>query len=324
MTVPLLEVDGLSVDFPVAGSKQRLKAVDGVSFSLAEGETLGIVGESGCGKSTLARAVLRLIEPTAGRIVWDGQDLRALSPRDLRAQRQHLQIIFQDPLASLDPRMTVRQILERPLATFGIAPALERRARVIEAMEQVGLPAAWMDRYPHEFSGGQCQRIGIARAVIVRPRLIVCDEPVSALDVSIQAQIMALLGELRASLGLSLLFISHNLSVVRQIGDRVMVLYLGRVMEIATRDQLFARPLHPYTQALIAAAPVPDPAIERSRPRSALAGDPPSPIDPPSGCHFRTRCPGADALCAARTPELRQYDGNRFAACHHIDGIGMT
>jgi oligopeptide transport system ATP-binding protein len=322
---PLLQVEDLKVHFPMrkgvfGGSQRWIKALDGVSFTLLPGETLGIVGESGCGKSTLCRAVLRLVEPTGGRTVWLGRDFSRLSGEALRQERRNMQIIFQDPLASLDPRMTVGQIIERPLLNFPVeeTPAA-RRARVAELLTLVGGHPRWLDRYPHEFSGGQCQRIGIARALILKPKLLVCDEPVSALDVSVQAQIINLLMDIQAEFGLSYLFISHNLAVVRHISHRVMVLYLGRVMEIAERDELYRRPLHPYSEALIAAVPLPDPKLERAKPRLRLKGDLPSPLNPPSGCRFRTRCPKATALCAAEEPPLQEYGGGHIAACHHID-----
>jgi oligopeptide transport system ATP-binding protein len=321
---PLLAVDDLKVHFPLkrpffGGPQRWVKALDGVSFTLMPGETLGIVGESGCGKSTLCRAVLRLVEPTAGRTVWLGQDFSQLAGEALRLERRNMQIIFQDPLASLDPRMTVRQIIERPLLNFPVQESAEaRRARVAELVTLVGGHPRWLDRYPHEFSGGQCQRIGIARALILKPKLLVCDEPVSALDVSVQAQIINLLMDLQAQLGLSYLFISHNLAVVRHISHRVMVLYLGRVMEIAERDEFYRRPLHPYSEALIAAVPLPDPKLERAKPRMRLAGDLPSPLDPPSGCRFQTRCPKATALCAEVEPPLKDYGGGHVAACHHV------
>jgi len=320
----LLSVEDLKVHFPIKGGVlgttfALVRAVDGVSFDLKPGETLGIVGESGCGKSTLGRAVLRLIKSTEGRVVWAGKDLFGLGQKALRAERRQMQIIFQDPLASLDPRMSVETIIGKPLRIFH--PELDRaevRKRVFETMNQVGLAASMANRYPHEFSGGQCQRIGIARAIILKPKLIVCDEPVSALDVSIQAQIINLLMELQRSLGISLLFISHNLAVVRHISHRVMVLYLGKVMEIAERDDFYARPLHPYSQALISAVPIADPKLERGRPRVLLQGDIPSPINPPSGCRFRTRCPKTTAVCAEQEPAMRDYGVGHFAACHHI------
>ena len=323
---PLLKIEDLKVHFPMkrrslfGGERRWVKALDGVSFELAAGETLGIVGESGCGKSTLCRAVLRLVEPTGGRTVWLGKDFSELDGEDLRLERRNMQIIFQDPLASLDPRMTVRQIIERPLLNFpNKENAEERRRQVGDLMELVGLNKAWMDRYPHEFSGGQCQRIGIARALILKPKLLVCDEPVSALDVSVQAQIINLLMKLQKQLGLSYLFISHNLSVVRHISHRVMVLYLGKVLEIAERDDFYRRPLHPYSQALISAVPLPDPKLERTKPRMRLQGDLPSPLNPPSGCPFRTRCPRATEICAAEMPALRDFGSGHVAACHHIE-----
>ncbi|GAB2178578.1 ABC transporter ATP-binding protein [Dongia sp. agr-C8] len=320
----LLSVEDLKVHFPIKGGVlgttfAHVRAVDGVSFALKPGETLGIVGESGCGKSTLGRAVLRLIKSTEGRVVWAGRDLFELGARALRNERRQMQIIFQDPLASLDPRMSVEAIIAKPLRIFH--PEIGRaevRQRVFETMNQVGLAASMANRYPHEFSGGQCQRIGIARAIILKPKLIVCDEPVSALDVSIQAQIINLLMELQRELGVSLLFISHNLAVVRHISHRVMVLYLGKVMEIAERDDFYARPLHPYSQALISAVPIADPKVERGRPRVLLQGDIPSPINPPSGCRFRTRCPKATPICATQEPAMRDYGSGHFAACHHI------
>jgi oligopeptide transport system ATP-binding protein len=322
---PVLQVDDLKVWFPLkrkwfGGPARMVKALDGVSFTLMPGETLGIVGESGCGKSTLCRAVLRLVEPTGGRTVWLGRDFSQLDGEALRLERRHMQIVFQDPLASLDPRMTVRQIIETPLLNFPIQETPEaRRVRAAELLTLVGGHPRWLDRYPHEFSGGQCQRIGIARALILKPKLLVCDEPVSALDVSVQAQIINLLMDLQERLGLSYLFISHNLSVVRHISHRVMVLYLGKVMEIAERDEFYRRPLHPCSQALITAVPLPDPRLERAKPRLELQGDLPSPLDPPSGCRFRTRCPMATALCAEIEPPLRDYGAGHIAACHHIE-----
>jgi oligopeptide transport system ATP-binding protein len=321
----LLSVEDLKVHFPIKGGVlgttfAHVRAVDGVSFALQAGETLGVVGESGCGKSTLGRAVLRLVKTTGGRVIWAGRDLFGLAARELRVERRQMQIIFQDPLASLDPRMSVETIIGKPLRIFH--PELTRaevRKRVFETMNQVGLAASMAKRYPHEFSGGQCQRIGIARAIILKPKLIVCDEPVSALDVSIQAQIINLLMELQRELGVSLLFISHNLAVVRHISHRVMVLYLGKVMEIAERDDFYARPLHPYSQALISAVPIADPKLERARPRVLLQGDIPSPISPPSGCRFRTRCPKATAICAEQEPAMRDFGSGHFAACHRIE-----
>jgi oligopeptide transport system ATP-binding protein len=319
----LLKVEGLAVHFPMAvgGLLRRrhvpLKAVDGVSFELCAGETLGIVGESGCGKSTLGRAVLRLIEPSAGRVVWLGDDLGALDAEALRRERRAMQIVFQDPLASLDPRMTVGDIIAEPLITH--EPELakdEVRARVRDMLAKTGLSPQMINRYPHEFSGGQCQRIGIARAMILRPRLIVCDEPVSALDVSIRAQIVNLLMRLQREFGLSLLFISHDLSVVRHISHRILVLYLGKMMELADRDAIYRAPKHPYTKALISAVPIPDPKLERRKQRMVLTGDLPSPLAPPSGCVFRTRCPLAIELCARQVPPVEQIAPGHEVACH--------
>jgi oligopeptide transport system ATP-binding protein len=319
----LLAVDGLRVHFPlrVGGFLRRrtvpLKAVDGVSFTLGAGETLGIVGESGCGKSTLGRAILRLLEPTGGRVVWQGQDLGALDAGDLRRSRRAMQIIFQDPLASLNPRMTIGDIIAEPLITH--EPQLGRaevKDRVRDIMAKTGLLPQMINRYPHEFSGGQCQRIGVARAMILNPRLIVCDEPVSALDVSIQAQIINLLMELQRAFGLSLLFISHDLSVVRHISQRILVLYLGRMMELADSASLYREPRHPYTRALISAVPVADPKRERAKRRIVLQGDLPSPIDPPSGCVFRTRCPLAVEICAHEAPPVERVDDGHEVACH--------
>ncbi len=295
-----------------------VKAVDGVSFALQPGETLGIVGESGCGKSTLGRALLRLIEPTAGSVTWLGNDFLALNGQGLRDQRRNMQIVFQDPLASLNPRMTIGDIIAEPLLTF--EPSLSRKARkekVLEMMTKTGLMPAMINRYPHAFSGGQCQRIGIARAMILEPKLIVCDEPVSALDVSIQGHIINLLMTLQVTFGLSMIFISHDLSVIRHISHRVMVLYLGKVMEIASNDRLYAEPKHPYTKALISAVPIPDPRHERDKQRVMLQGELPSPLKPPSGCLFRTRCAHATDLCAKEIPMLSPIDKTQAVACHH-------
>ncbi len=325
---PILRVADLRVHFRLGrapfGGGRILKAVDGVSFELCAGETLGLVGESGCGKSTLGRAVLRLLSNVQGRVLWLGEDLARLEPEAMRLKREAMQIVFQDPLASLNPRMTVGEIIAEPLRTFH--PELgtpEIRRRVKAMMAKVGLLPQQINRYPHEFSGGQCQRIGIARAMINRPRLIVCDEPVSALDVSIQAQIVNLLMDLQREYGLALIFISHNLAIVRHISHRIMVLYLGRVAEIADRNELYRNPRHPYTQALISAVPLPDPDLERARERLVLKGDLPSPLKPPSGCTFRTRCPKATEICARETPPLLEIDRHRETdkghevACHH-------
>ncbi|MCQ0988925.1 ABC transporter ATP-binding protein [Jiella marina] len=321
MAETLLSVEHLSTIFELPGrtpfsASHELKAVNDVSFDLAKGETLGIVGESGCGKSTLGRSILRLIEPTEGRIVWQGHNLRDLSPRDMRKARRDLSIIFQDPIASLDPRMTVADIIAEPLRVSN--PELsrkERRERVQTVMEEVGLAPQMANRYPHEFSGGQAQRIGIARAIVTEPKLIVCDEPVSALDVSIQAQIVSLLKRLKKRLGLTLIFISHDLSVVRLVSDRILVLYLGRIVELGPRREVFANPVHPYTQALLSAAPIPDPKIARQRGRIVIKGDPPSPVNPPSGCVFHTRCPIAREACAETVPPLDPVAPDHRAAC---------
>ena len=322
----LLEVEGLAVDYRLPprswpGPSQLLKAVDDVSFDLRPGETLGVVGESGCGKSTLARAVLRLVRVSEGRIALLGSDLLALEGRKLKQARRDLQVIFQDPLASLNPRMNLRDIVAEPLETFypDLAES-DRDARVAEMLARVGLEAAQMNRYPHEFSGGQCQRIGIARALILQPRLVICDEPVSALDVTVQAQIVSLLKSLQDELGLALVFIAHDLAVVRQISHRVLVMYLGRAVELAPAQSLYESPRHPYTRALLQAVPVPDPDLERGRDRRGLAGDVPSPLDPPSGCAFRSRCPHAVDRCASERPLLRDL-GDTRVACHRAEEL---
>lgn len=322
----ILSVRGVSVDFEVGGGgwparKQRLRAVDQVSFELGRGETLGVVGESGCGKSTLARATLALVPVTGGEVRFRGENLLALTPRALREQRRHLQIIFQDPLASLDPRMTVGEIIAEPLRSFyPRLRAAERRAKVLEIMPRVGLLPAHIERYPHEFSGGQAQRIGIARALILGPAVVVCDEPISALDVSIKAQIINLLADLQQETGVSLLFVAHDLASVSHISHRILVLYLGRVMEIAGASALCRTPRHPYTQSLIRAIPVADPRRARAHPSHALGGEPPSPLSPPSGCVFRTRCPYAVERCASEVPHLRPV-GESLVACHLAERI---
>jgi oligopeptide/dipeptide ABC transporter ATP-binding protein len=313
---PLVEVQDLVVQFRVPGSRAQLSAVDGVSLAIRRGETLGLVGESGCGKSTLGRAVIRLVEPAAGRVCFDGTDLGMLSGPVLRRARRRMQMVFQDPFASLNPRMTVSQILDEALSVHGLATGPARRPRLHELLDQVGLPASALDRYPHEFSGGQRQRIGIARALAVEPDFIVADEPVSALDVSIQAQTINLLMDLQQQLGLTVLFIAHDLAVVRLVSDRIAVMYLGRIVEVADSERLCTAPLHPYTQALLSAVPLPDPRSEATRQRIVLTGDVPSPVSPPSGCRFRTRCWKATGRCATEVPLLGAQAPGHLVACH--------
>ena len=316
-----LRIEHLKVAFAIRhrwlGRKVQLRAIDDVSLVVKTGEALGLVGESGCGKSTLARAVLQLIRPNSGTVVWLGRSIERLSEREIRPLRRDLQIIFQDPLASLDPRMTVGETVAEPLRVH--RPDMDRTARraaVATMLTRVGLNPEDINRYPHEFSGGQCQRIGIARAMVLNPKLLICDEPVSALDVSIQAQIINLLRDLRRDQNMTILFVSHNLAVVRRLCDRVAVLYLGRVMELATVQELFAAPLHPYTRGLLASVPIPDPVRQPQRLGSALAGELPSPLSPPSGCVFRTRCPRAVDACAQQIPELEIVENsNRRIAC---------
>ena len=317
-TEPVLAVEDLKKHFPIRrgllSAPDQVLAVDGVSFTIAEGETLGLVGESGCGKSTVGRAILRLFDPTGGAIFVAGQDITRLSNREMRPFRRELQIIFQDPFSSLNPRMTAGDIVAEPLRTHGLASGKELRERVAQLFDRVGLSRAQMGNYPHQFSGGQRQRIGIARALALNPRLIVCDEPVSALDVSIQAQVINLLMDLQRDLKLSYLFISHNLAVVEHISHRIAVMYLGRIVEIADKAAIFTRPSHPYTEALLAAVPVPDPTIRNSA--RVLQGDVPSPVHPPSGCRFHTRCPYVFDRCKVETPLLREIAAGQQVACH--------
>ena len=325
MTSPLLEVNGLAKHYPVrkglilAKQVGTVRAVDGVSFSLNRGETLALVGESGCRKSTTARLVLRLIEPSAGTLRFDGQDISSIGGAALRAMRRRMQIVFQDPYASLNPRLTVAETIAEPMQVHGIGDAASRRKRVEELLSLVGLRSFHAQRYPHEFSGGQRQRIGIARALAVQPDLVVCDEPVSALDVSIQAQVVNLLKDLQRRFGLAYLFIAHDLAVVKHVADRVAVMYLGQIVEIAEKRELFAAPRHPYTRALLAAIPHPDP--QRRGQVKPLGGDLPSPLNPPSGCRFHTRCPFAQDRCRTEVPALRRVAPGHEAACHFVETL---
>ena len=323
----LLEVKNLRMWFPISQGMviQRtvghVRAVDDVSFFIRRGETLGLVGESGCGKSTSGRAILQLHRPTAGTVEFEGVELTKLGGSALRRMRRRMQMIFQDPYASLNPRMTVGSIIAEPLEIHGLASGKDRQVRVQELLRKVGLNPYFANRYPHEFSGGQRQRIGIARALAVEPTFIVCDEPISALDVSIQAQVINLLEELQAAMGLTYLFIAHDLSVVRHISDRVAVMYVGKIVEIATREELYRRPLMPYTQALLSAVPVPDPRVERKRKRIILTGDVPSPVNPPKGCRFNPRCPYAQQHCREVEPPLAEVAPGHWTACHYWDDI---
>ncbi len=323
---PLLEVTDLVVHFPIKSGilvdreVATVHAVDGVSLTLHEGETLGLVGESGCGKSTLCRAILQLVSPTSGSVRFAGDELVGRSRRDLRPLRREMQMIFQDPFASLNPRKRVGQIIGDPIELHGLARGAELKRRVLELLERVGLQAEHYNRFPHEFSGGQRQRIGIARALALQPKLIIADEPVSALDVSVQAQIINLLEELQDEFGLSYLFVAHDLGVVRHVSDRVAVMYLGKVVETSASDALYRSPLHPYTNALLSAVPIPDPRRNSERERITLEGDVPSPIDPPPGCRFHTRCASATDVCRTEEPALAELSAGHFAACHHPRG----
>lgn len=318
----LLEIKDLVKYYPVRGGLlqrvvAQVKAVDGVNLIIKEGETLGLVGESGCGKTTVGRTILRLIPHTSGSVIYDGQDVFKLKSNELKAVRRNMQIIFQDPYSSLDPRVPVGESISEGLLVHGIGNRNERYARVVETLKKVGLEEYHARRYPHEFSGGQRQRIGIARALILQPKFIVCDEPVSALDVSIQSQVLNILRELQDEFGLTYMFIAHNLSVVEHISDRVAVMYLGKVVEMASRDDLFSTPLHPYTQALMSAIPVPDPNLKRER--IILTGDVPSPLNPPSGCRFHPRCPVAMDICSKEEPVFKDYGNEHFVACWRVE-----
>jgi len=326
MAEPLLHVEHLSKEFDVdsgvfaGGHKKTVKAVDDISFDIYPGETFGLVGESGCGKSTTGRCIMRLTHPTHGKVVFQGEDVAHMHKRELKRMRHDMQFIFQDPYASLNPRMTIGEIVSEPLVIHGaMRDKAQRMDYVRELLDIVGLNPEHINRYPHEFSGGQRQRIGIARAFALKPKLIICDEPVSALDVSIQAQVLNLLKELQQEYGTAYLFIAHDLSVVQHISDRVAVMYLGNLMEVSDWKTLYAEPHHPYTQSLLSAVPVPDPDVQRSRKRIILKGDPPSPIDPPSGCRFHTRCPIAKECCAKERPELREVAPGHFCACHFAE-----
>lgn len=322
MTQPLLDIKNLSVHFPVqSGSIFRresgvIRAVDDVSFTINAGETVGLVGESGCGKSTTGRAILQLLKPTAGQVFFEGQDLMQVSAAELRRQRRHFQMIFQDPYASLNPRKTVGDAVAEPVKLFGTSGAKSVNERVQDLFRMVGMNPRYIRRYPHEFSGGQRQRIGIARALAANPKLIIADEPISALDVSIQAQILNLLMELQDHLKLTYLFIAHDLAAVRHISQRIIVMYLGKIVEVATYEAIYSNPQHPYTQALLSAVPIPDPVVERKRRRQVLVGDIPNPINPPSGCAFHPRCPFAMAHCKTVTPQLQQTEAGHWVSCH--------
>lgn len=317
----ILEVKDLVKHFPMGGgffgqNQKVVHAVNGINFKVRKGETLGIVGESGCGKSTAGRTIIRLYEPTSGQIIFEGQDVTKAEGNDLLNLRRQMQMIFQDPYASLNPRMTVGDIVGEGLDIHKLASGQARTDRIYELLEVIGLNPEHANRFPHEFSGGQRQRIGIARALSVNPRLIICDEPISALDVSIQAQIVNMLEELQEKLGLTYLFIAHDLSMVKHISHRIAVMYLGRIVELADSFELYKNPQHPYTQALLSAIPIPDPRVEATRKRIVVSGTVPSPIDPPSGCYFRTRCPYVKAVCSEQVPQLKELGSNHVAACH--------
>ena len=323
----IMQVENLKVHFDVSSEgdmpwtkRKKLQAVNGVSFELKSGETLGIVGESGCGKSTLARAIISMVPTETGRVLWFGKDLLALQKTEMRKHRKEIQMIFQDPLASLNPRMTIGEIIAEPLKThYPKTSKADIKLRVEDVMNKVGLLENLINRYPHEFSGGQCQRIGIARALILKPKLIICDEPVSALDVSIQAQVINLLMDLQKEMDLTLIFIAHDLSIVKHISTKIMVLYMGNMVELARSEDIYNHPRHPYTQALISAVPIPDPKIEKNKDLILLEGDLPSPINPPSGCVFRTRCKKAQDICSQEKPELKEATSSHEVACHFHD-----
>jgi len=321
--VPLVRVENLTKYFPIkAGSLQRkvgdVKAVDGVSFDIWPGETLGMVGESGCGKTTVGRTILRIYRPTSGEIYFDGIPLSSQKNKALRKMRRRMQMVFQDPYASLNPRLTAGDIVGEPLEIHGRARGAEKQQRVFELFSLVGLSREYINRYPHEFSGGQRQRIGLARALALTPELIICDEPIAALDVSIQAQIVNLMQELQKELNLTYLFIAHDLSMIKHISNRVLVMYVGKIMELADREELYDNPLHPYTKALLSAVPIPDPLLERQRTRIILSGDLPSPAQPPDGCRFHTRCPLAEQSCTLSEPALREVASGHLVACHFV------
>jgi len=323
----IMQVENLKVHFDVSSEgdmpwtkRKKLQAVNGVSFELKSGETLGIVGESGCGKSTLARAIISMVPAETGRVLWYGKDLLALQKAEMRKHRKEIQMIFQDPLASLNPRMTIGEIIAEPLKThYPKTSKADIKARVGDVMNKVGLLENLINRYPHEFSGGQCQRIGIARALILKPKLIICDEPVSALDVSIQAQVINLLMDLQKEMDLTLIFIAHDLSIVKHISTKIMVLYMGNMVELANSEDIYNHPRHPYTQALISAVPIPDPKIEKNKDLILIEGDLPSPINPPSGCVFRTRCKKVKDICSQEKPELKEAASSHEVACHFHD-----